>query len=242
MAAHFLHVGKTGGTAIKGALRSAGLPHTPYGPLRLHRHRYTLADVPEGHKVFFCLRDPINRYLSGFYSRLRKGQPRFYYEWTTKEATAFEAFPTPQALAGALASDIQKIHRQAVRAMGAIRHVNRPIGYTLGSTDDFLARREDVVFIARQETLGADWPHLKAALGLPPELDLPADPERAHRGGPSEDRSLDEAQRRALTEWYATDYELLDLCERLRRERGWAPDPNDAPSSGVHDTDRTAAG
>ena len=51
--AHFLHVGKTGGTAVKEALRN----HLDSGryTIKLHRHKTTLADVPKGEKVFFFL-------------------------------------------------------------------------------------------------------------------------------------------------------------------------------------------
>src|SRR4051812_28297644 len=102
---HFLHVGKTGGTAIKRALRSGQVRATPYGRLLLHRHRFTLRDVPEDDFVFFCVRDPIARFVSGFYSRRDQGRPRYHFEWSPAEATAFATFATPEQLAGALAAD-----------------------------------------------------------------------------------------------------------------------------------------
>ena len=80
MAVNFLHVGKTGGTAVKWALRRAGLPDTPYGPVRVHRHTFRMRDVPPEDHVIFFVRDPIARFMSGFYSRLNKGQPRYHYE------------------------------------------------------------------------------------------------------------------------------------------------------------------
>lgn len=78
MTLHFVHVGKTGGTAIKQALLSHRLayrhernahklPAGPYGRIHLHKHRFRLGDVPPGDFVFFCVRDPIARFVSGFY-------------------------------------------------------------------------------------------------------------------------------------------------------------------------------
>src|SRR4051812_2532382 len=71
---HFLHLGRTGGTAIQRTLRGAGFaywkdehaaatPETPFGRIQLHRHRFRMRHVPSDDFVFFCLRDPIARYL-----------------------------------------------------------------------------------------------------------------------------------------------------------------------------------
>ena len=85
--AHFMHIGKTGGTALRFALhdvRSA----TAYR-LVLHGHRAHLDGIPVGEKFFFSVRDPIDRYVSAFLSRQRQGRPSHYRPWTEGEATAF---------------------------------------------------------------------------------------------------------------------------------------------------------
>lgn len=221
MTLHFLHIGKTGGTAIKRALRVADWPETPYGPLEVHRHHSSkLAEVPRGDFVFFCVRDPIARFFSGFYSRVRKGQPRYYFEWTAAERVAFEAFPTPQALAAALASRDTEQRQLAEFSMRSIRHLRR-MSFYLGQPDDIKKRLDEVVFIGRQETLSADWPRLKNILDLPESLELPSDPERAHRADPSLDRTLDEPAMAALRDWYEPDRRLVDFCEKVRADRRW---------------------
>jgi|688.fasta_scaffold455285_2 hypothetical protein len=52
--AHFLHIGKTGGTAVQQALE----PHLHAGKyaIVLEPHATRLADVPPGEAVFFLLR------------------------------------------------------------------------------------------------------------------------------------------------------------------------------------------
>jgi hypothetical protein len=223
VAVHFLHIGKTGGTALKHAIHQSGDPMTTvYGRLVLHRHPYFLTDVPWDDFVFFCIRDPIGRFLSGFYSRQRQGQPRRYSKWTPAEEVAFTRFRTPQALAGALADEHHPHHPEAVHAMTGVQHIKDRLARWLISPRFLTKRRSQVVFIARQETLNEEWPKMKSVVGLPPDAELPVDPTVAHRGRTTDDRVFSEDEARALRDWYAGDYELLEYCETVRRERGWA--------------------
>src|SRR5262245_57515857 len=93
---HFVHIGKTGGTAIKRGLRNAGFAFwrpdladeatpTPFGRIRLHHHGFRLSDVPPGDYAFFCVRDPIDRFTSAFYARLAQGRPRYDIPWNDVE-------------------------------------------------------------------------------------------------------------------------------------------------------------
>lgn len=236
MTLHFVHVGKTGGTAIKQALLSHRLayrhernahklPVGPYGRIHLHKHRFRLGDVPPGDFVFFCVRDPIARFVSGFYSRLNKGQPHFYYEWSDGERVAFEAFPTPRALAAALAAADRDERRLAIMAMRSIRHLGG-IERTLVSPRYVRARLGQIVYIARQETLDRDWEQLKRLLELPLDIELPSGV-RAHRRDPSLFADIDEAGMRALRDWYARDYRIVTYCERVRRWHGWGAGAED---------------
>jgi hypothetical protein len=232
---HFIHIGKTGGTALKRALLDAGLacraewddeavakvPATPFGRIVVHRqHAFRLRDLPPEDYAFFSLRDPISRFASAFLSRLRKGLPRYYVEWTDQERAAFEAFPTPERLAHALASDDGEERRLAEWAMRNVKHM-RPLKTYLGSRSDLRQNMARIVYIARQETLDTDWQQLKALLELPSEVELPSDPLVAHRRDSTQDAPLDERAVEILRDWYKQDYRLLTLCERARTANGW---------------------
>jgi len=216
---HFLHVGKTGGTAIKRAMRAGGVRRTPYGRLVLHRHRFTLRDVPEDDFIVFCVRDPVARFASGFYSRRDKGRPRHDVEWSPAEAKVFAAFATPEQLAGALAGDDPEQRELAEFALRHVRHLSlqRRI---VGPVPELRRRLDHVVFIGRQETLDADWKQLKAVLEIDRDLALPTDPVEAHRRTTPERPDFDEVQLAALRDWYARDYRLLRFCEEVRAARG----------------------
>jgi hypothetical protein len=223
-AVHFIHIGKTGGTAIKGALKAAGRPKTRYGKPLLHPHRYRLADVPDEDYAFFVMRDPVARFVSAFYSRLRRGYPRYNFEWTPAEEEVFQIFKTPQDLAAGLGAPDPSQRDAARGAMRSIRHVRRKVAFWLGTPRTFQRRLPKIVYIARQETLTHEWPQMKDVLGLPSDLELPTEAVAAHKGDYSaEDRSLTEEAERALVRWYAEDYRLLEMCERIRQERGWSP-------------------
>jgi hypothetical protein len=209
---HFLHPGKTGGTAIKAALQ----PVVDSGTFRieLHRHGTRLQDVPAGDRFFFCIRDPIARFVSGFFSRQRQGRPRVFRPWTDGETRAFQRFATANQLAERLFDD-----EQAAEAMREIGHVNSSYWHWFGDESSFLARADDLFFIARQPRLDDDFRDLAALLELPPGVALPADEVLAHRSPPDVDRRLSHAAKANLLRWYARDCAFVDLCERIRGER-----------------------
>jgi hypothetical protein len=232
MPVHFIHISKTGGSAIKEAIRGAGATETRFGKLFLHPHPFTLDEVPEDHHVFFAVRDPIARFASSFYSRLRKGRPKYFRDWTDGEREAFEVFKTPQALASGLVSPDSELRAKATRAMSEIKHVKRPIAKWLEDPALLKGRDDRIVYIARQETLSEDWKQIVQILDFPSQLSLPSNEKDAHQGHESEERTLDKTATRALRGWYAKDYQLLAYCEKLRLERGWGSPVDGAPSTG----------
>lgn len=69
----FIHVGKTGGSAVRHALGEwSGFSKRK---LILHWHDLRFTDLPAGDQAIFFLRDPVGRFVSSFYSRQRRGRP-----------------------------------------------------------------------------------------------------------------------------------------------------------------------
>jgi Sulfotransferase family len=236
---HMLHIGKTGGTAIKASLRENAdrtrLVRSHAGTIikasywqtsqrrnlefRLYSHGYTLRDVPVGEKLFFFVRDPLARFVSGFYSRLRQGQPRVMNPWNPTEAVAFARFQTPNALATALASRDSSTRAAAEAAMRGITHVGSSYWDWFHELAYFERRLDDVLLIGFQETLDSDFETLKSLLNLPSHVRLPTDAVASHRSPPGFDRTLDATSQAVLREWYARDYEFIELCRSLRSDR-----------------------
>lgn len=210
--AHYLHVGKTGGTAVKAALR----PVATQGRYRLdlHGHDFTLADVPSGERFFFAVRDPVSRFVSAFYSRKRRGaDPGGLHPWSPAEAEAFAEFPTANALAEQIDGS-----PSAAAAMRSIVHVRSHYSTWFGPPGELLTRRSDLLFVLRQEHLDADFARLVDRLGLAGRAALPTDDPRAHRGPRDVDRTLSDRAVGNLREWYADDIRFVELCESLAAE------------------------
>ncbi len=210
---HVLHIGKTGGTALKSALLKQRIV-SGY-ELLLHGHDVTLTDIPQGEKLIFGLRDPLSRFISAFNGRLREDRPRYHYPWREEEKIAFAIFQTPDDLATALSSRDRKRRKEAERAMRGIGHLNTSYQRWFGDGRAFRARVPDLFFIAFQDRLDDDFELLKRRLGLRPELHLPADETEAHRTPPGFSDELGDVGRANLERWYAEDIAFVELCREL---------------------------
>jgi hypothetical protein len=210
---YVFHVGKTGGSALNHVL----VEHadvTSYRPV-FGGHVLTLAGVPVGERFMFFIRDPLDRFVSAFYSRLREGRPRYHYPWRDEERVAFALFKTPDQLAAALSSDDAEERAQAEQAMTGIGHLNTGYSFWFGDEAAFRARLPDVFFIGFQERLDEDFELLKRKLGLPPQVDLPRGQKAAHRTPAGFDTTLGKTARANLERWYADDLAFVDLCRTL---------------------------
>ncbi len=214
---HFLHIGKTGGTAVGYAIEKHSGWGTPYA-VCLHGHGTVLRDVPEGEKFFFFVRDPVTRFVSSFYSRQRQGRPRYFWPWTAEEAAAFARFATANQLALALSSPSADERSMAEMAMNHIRHVRDSYWKWFVSETYFLSRVGDLFFIGYQEALASDFDLLRRKLCLPGDAALPDDDLLAHRSPRHLDRRLEERAIANLHEWYGDDFRFLDLCRRILRD------------------------
>lgn len=209
-AVHVLHIGKTGGTAVKAALR----PYQRSGryDLELAWHDALLRDVPRGEHVVFFLRDPVARFVSGFDNQQRGATPRYEHSWTAAEAAAFERFATPTDLALALGSADLEERDAAEAAMRGIDHVRTSFWDWFEDEAYFRSRLDDVFLVGFQETLDADFAELRRRLELPESVALPSDDVEAHRR-PAPPSPLPAEAEALIRRWYAADYEFIRLCE-----------------------------
>jgi hypothetical protein len=211
---HMLHIRKTGGTAVKAALSS--VETGPDLRLMLHPHRVSLRDVPSSDELFFFVRDPVARFVSGFESRRREGRPAHYHPWSPAERRAYERFATAEELAAALASAAPEERRAAEQAMNGINHVRSRLSDWLGDEALLKSRRGRILLVGWQETLDLDFRRLVELLALPSETSLPSDEAAAHRSSPDGSREvIAEKAKATIRDWYADDYRLIDALTQL---------------------------
>lgn len=209
---HMLHIGKTGGTALKEAIHHSPMSEKYFICFRGHGTK--LKQIPRGDKVVFFLRDPVDRFISGFYSRRRQGMPKYFSEWSNCEKLAFKQFDTPNDLGRALLSDDELIRFSAECAMSSITHVKSSFLDWFENIEYFEKRISDILFVGYQETLDENFETLKSITGLKKSIALPTDPIKAHISNDNGEKSLDEDVIKYLREWYRKDYAFLEYCKR----------------------------
>lgn len=212
MPIHSLHIGKTGSTACNHVIK----PYCEQMDLILHKHGTRLSQLPKGDPVYFFMRHPVARFVSGFNSRQRCGKPRYNSPWDLNEARAFGIFPTARSLAEALSDPNPKMQDEAHNAMRGIIHVNMTFKCWFWDFAEIEKRGDEIIFVGIQEDLNADFERLKRVLGLPAHLALPTDPVDAHVSPAGQDRDLSDLGTENLTRWYADDIELYNQCLGLR--------------------------
>jgi hypothetical protein len=211
----YIHVGKTGGTAVKSVLSQISRRTLRYQFLS-SGHEFKFGNLGERERYFFSLREPLSRFRAGFYSRLRKGQPRLYNEWSSDEEAAFQRFPHANDLGEALSSRDPLIKRAAVRAMNSIRHVSEPLIDFFPDFEEVL--RHPPIIILRQEYLYSDLKMLLRRLRLDHLLPEAIDPTAKHANDYRSTPGLSELAVRNLREHYARDIHLYSRLDALASE------------------------
>jgi hypothetical protein len=214
---HFLHIGKTGGSAVTFVLKQCLA--TGRFSIIIHSHHTVFRDIPPGEKIIFFLRDPLTRFVSGFYSRQRQGQPRYLSPWSPEEKAIFDYFSTPDHLGTALSSRDEEEQRMARLAMNSIEHVKDKYWDWFETPEYCRSRLADIFFVGFQERLADDFDSLKAKLRLPKDVHLPEDNVHAHKSPQGLDKRLSDDAIRNLREWYQGDYEFINFCKQVVLKR-----------------------
>ncbi|MDR9498547.1 MAG: sulfotransferase family 2 domain-containing protein [Hydrogenovibrio sp.] len=216
---HFLHIGKNAGTAITHMLSEINSDPSVALHFERHAHDVVLSDLDANAAYFFSIRNPIERFLSGFYSRKRKGQPRIYNEWDIYEEKAFHAFPDANDLAESLFQE-GKLGQLAIEAMTGIKHVNTMQYHWLGPLQWVFEQRPPVM-ILRQNFLHDDLALLLNRLEVKKTFILPKEPVKTHENNYSGVPGLTEKAQANLKKWYAPDiwfYEQASLWAQKQHQ------------------------
>lgn len=236
---HFLHIGKTGGSAIKEALKRTiknqeiyknenkikdNIPYdikninNKFEFIILHGHNTSLTQVPESDSFFFCIRDPLSRYVSGFYSRQREGRPRYNSPWNVKEKKAFQYFESPNDLGEALSSTDLKSKQRAKQAMKGIMHIKNSLSKWIIDQNYFDSRRRDLLYILEQKTLTNDFEELIRRIDFHENIKLSNDKSLTHQSSTIKSEiKLSPLAISNLRKHYAKDYALYEHFVKIKQ-------------------------
>ena len=210
----FLHIGKNAGTQIMRYfpfLKEKGIN------AKKVPHDFKLKDIPSTVPYFFSIRNPIDRFVSGFYSRKRKGQPRLHVEWSDHERVAFEQFATANDLAEALYR-ADELGDDAVKAIMSITHSGM-------HQIDWFVRCGNLdlrppLWIVRQENFDSDMVILFRRLGLTlPNLGEYDSFKLAHRTDYRGIEPLSDLAKDNLSRWYDRDIVFCNFVDRWLEQR-----------------------
>jgi len=196
--------------------------------------------APPYKDIVFVVRAPVHLFVSAWLSTYRRGcdpekdprckswaeddnveglddfyKSRFKVPWKRDERAAMELFPTPDALACNLSSDVPGVAAQAANGMNSINHACDDISYYLGGLDGIQKSVSQVLFVGRTEHLNDDYKNLTSLLSArnsfsaEPAQELP----RVHSNDDidPEFKSLSRCAVQNLHKWYAEDYKIIDF-------------------------------
>lgn len=217
----FLHIGKTGGSFLKSlATTNSGKPESLY----LGNHSDTLISSIKNfgrkRRLAFFFRDPEARFISGFYSRMRQGRPKYNVSWTPAEAVAFSFFHTPHALAEALYSQDERLKSAARFAMASIFHLKHGYEHYLHSPNAIQYEMEAGNIVVCCETAKIDT-HLGDILK---SLHIPASSslEEAKNSAPDPVvATFSEIARENLKKFCVREFEIYAACKKVAKELGF---------------------
>lgn len=211
---HFLHIGKTGGTALGRVFR--GNQRVGKYWFVLHEHSTTVKRLPKNDPFTFVLRDPVDRFVSAFYSRYRQGKPAYFIPWTAAEANAFALFPTANSLAEALSDSDPECCLNARAAMQAIGHVRTHYSDWLGSIDNLTALSSRIPLVGWQPELDSYLAGLVVFLeGDAQAYCFPKNAKQSHKGSHGGRGELSELAIQNLQKWYCEDIRCVELIRHL---------------------------
>lgn len=208
---HFLHIGKNAGTQFSNISAQINKSNKKYRIVH-HPHHIKLGDIPRNEKFVFSIRLPDTRFKSAFYSRKRKGQPRFYSEWSEYEAKAFEEFEHANDLAEALFEQSER-SENALCAMKSISHCSSDQINWFHRCGYFFEINQPV-HIIRQEHFEEDLAVFNDKIGHVSPTSVENDPIVSHKNDYSDIPVLSEKAINNLKKWYVQDYEFYAKCVR----------------------------
>lgn len=207
----FLHIGKNAGSTIGDFLlelsRSGRRAPVVLG------HDWTLPLMARRYprmKMSFVLRDPLERVVSGFNSRLRQGRPRNQNLWQPNEAIAFAHFRSVEEFFAACVADDE--HRQSAArfARANIQHVRDGYVHHFGSLDMLRRHRHRIHCVGQVDDIDAFLGPLLRAVDIDYETvrHLLAEKHRAPVASSSVLASCSPGELERLKRFFADEYEI----------------------------------
>jgi hypothetical protein len=208
----FLHLGKTGGTAFV-TYASHYIPSIE----KVDHKEVKLKSVCGHHCAVLFVRDPIDRWISGYYSRYRRGCPMHCSNWTKCETKYFQQFPNVSALAEALYDSSNDTSSGTPTSENEFYHANRMVNYCVRHLQlDFSFYLRDleteytkIGYVGLTDNLEAEFQHFVSKFNFTQILKHSF--ESIHANPSNKTNVLSEKGRINLIKSLAKDYYYMDV-------------------------------
>lgn len=216
----FLHIPKTGGSGVR-QLGHAAIERGQPFPC-CFSHDWTVAEIRRRFpqmRLAFILRDPLERVISGFNSRLRQGRPTYRSLWKPAEAAAFAHFPDVRRYLDALLADDELSRSACAYAQRHITHLRWNYRFYFRGLGALREHADHLALIGRIEATDAFIEALLAEAGIAPE-DIAGLYERRHEAqirASSVLAGYSEGDVARLRATLADDYAIYEALLRLGR-------------------------
>ncbi len=205
---HFLHIGKTAGTQTRYVLSNLPTQRRGYR-FTAHPHYVKLRDLPETADYFFGIRNPVDRFVSGFYSRKRRGRSGSN-EWNQHEQLTFQRFPHANDLAESL-GNVDRSGEHAFFGMRSIKHVNMMQADWFDDQGYFLDNRP-TIWIVRVSSFNEDLRSCLHRMGIRSSIRTSTDQPISHATNYDGIPRLSEQAIANLEAWYWRDFRFTAHC------------------------------
>jgi hypothetical protein len=216
----FLHIPKTGGTALRNALLTNNVAARPFTVALTHGSNIVNTQM----QIYFGLRDPLERFCSGFWERytnpmrkeLNKSAPNMfrgsgYRDFNDIEKYVFNMYPTPNAMLTSLRKKTYPQQRYNIKDTD-LNILLAPLTAWIGDVNT-LRKHENRV--------GAvfDVSNLTQIMKTMYGIDMPSDPflKRSRDQFPELEQSYDVSEENAV--WFKehfrkADYDVVDYIKK----------------------------
>jgi len=211
-----LHPGKTGGTYLKSVVRHNKKNWSRR--IKLLSHRETVASTQTAfgadRQLAFTFREPMQRFVSGFNSRLRQGRPTNNRVWSPGEAAAFLFFDTANQLAESLDSPDERMKSAAFFAFNSIMHLKKNYEFYFESPEALTRARSSIVACIDVQDLDRGIAGFFAKIGIG-DFDLPPGTDR--HASPARAEELSARAKRNLKSHWAQEFEFFEAFKEIER-------------------------
>lgn len=215
-----LHIAKTGGTSL---IYSIERSRDPIKHERLITCRH--GDRPISTRYFYgpfrkmglIIRDPYDRFISGFYCRKRKGKPDYNVPWNPIETEVFSTFNHPGDFALALASSDEKEREFALEAIKSLSHLRRGYRFYFYHPRGVKRYSRAIKLCMPIEYLTPKMDEVMSLLDF--DTYKPARKKRVRQAAPERPRPLSPQEEAALRKYLVPEYDIYQALRDISRAR-----------------------